>query len=502
MHYFGPRIETDCINLKSVRDNSYEALRLVLEEVQRGRIAGPFDVRPIPYLRLNPIGLVPKSDGNFRLIHHLSHPAGESVNDFIDPSLCSVSYSSFDNAIEMISHLGPAAWLGKMDIKSAFRLLKVRPLDFQLLGFRLLDKFYVDKVLSLGSSISCRLFENFSTFLEWLVKKESGKESVDHYLDDFLFAGAFQSSDCAFLMQTFSQLCDDLGVPLASNKTVGPTHVLVYLGLEIDTLEMCVRIPFDKLQFLRVLLLAYLDRKSITLKELQSLAGSLNFCARAIPGAIAFNRRFYDASIGLSNPRHHLRVSSAMKEDMRMWLMFLECFNGSVYFPDKQWSESSQLQLFTDSAGGSQLGCAAILGSHWSFLRWPSLWSDAAILRDITFLELVPIVLAFYLWGPLLQNKKIVLRSDNQALIFILNKKSSKSKRVMHILRPLVLSGMLHNIHFKASHVVGSSNSISDSVSRQDWSLFRKLAPWADESPVPVPESFLTLISSVKLTDC
>ena len=264
LHYFGPRIETDCINLKSVRDNSYEALRLVLEDVQRGRIAGPFDDRPIPYLRLNPIGLVPKSDGNFRLIHHLSHPAGESVNDFIDPSLCSVSYSSFDNAIEMISHLGPAAWLGKMDIKSAFRLLKVRPLDFQLLGFRLLDKFYVDKVLSLGSSISCRLFENFSTFLEWLVKKESGKESVDHYLDDFLFAGAFQSSDCAFLMQTFSQLCDDLGVPLASNKTVGPTHVLVYLGLEIDTLEMCVRIPFDKLQFLRVLLFAYLGRKSIT----------------------------------------------------------------------------------------------------------------------------------------------------------------------------------------------------------------------------------------------
>ena len=31
LHYFGPRIETDCINLKFVRDNSYEALRLVLE---------------------------------------------------------------------------------------------------------------------------------------------------------------------------------------------------------------------------------------------------------------------------------------------------------------------------------------------------------------------------------------------------------------------------------------------------------------------------------------
>ena len=175
LHYFGPRIETDCINLKSVRDNKYEALRLVLEEVQKGRIAGPFDERPIPYLRLNPFGLVPKSDSSFRLIQHLSHPAGESVNDFIDPSLCSVSYSSFDHAVEMISQLGQAAWLGKMDVKSAFRLLKISPNDFQLLGFRLLDKFYVDKVLSLGSSISCSLFEIFSTFLEWLLKKYRGK---------------------------------------------------------------------------------------------------------------------------------------------------------------------------------------------------------------------------------------------------------------------------------------------------------------------------------------
>ena len=53
-----------------------------------------------------------------------------------------------------------------------------------------------------------------------------------------------------------------------------------------------------------------------------------------------------------------------------------------VNFLDKHWSDSRQLQLFTDSAGGSQLGCAALLGSRWSFLRWPSIWSDTAILMS------------------------------------------------------------------------------------------------------------------------
>ena len=86
-------------------------------------------------MRLNPIGLVPKRDGSFRLIQHLSFPQGDSVNDFIDQRLCSVNYSSFDHAVDMISSFGQGALLGKMDIKSAFRLLKLNPSEFQLWVF-------------------------------------------------------------------------------------------------------------------------------------------------------------------------------------------------------------------------------------------------------------------------------------------------------------------------------------------------------------------------------
>lgn len=231
LHFDGPRIETGCKNLVSVRENEYEALRLVLREVQLGRIAGPFDDRPLPFLRVNPLGLVPKRDGSFRLIQHLSYPKGESVNDFIDQKLCSVQYSSFDHAVDMVSSLGAGALLGKMDIKSAFRLLPIHPSDFQLLGFKLLGKYYVDKVLSLGCAMSCHLFESFSTFLDWVVKVQAGKDSVDHYLDDFLFAGARETDDCSLLMRVFVSVCGDLGVPLANDKTVGPSHVLSYLGL-------------------------------------------------------------------------------------------------------------------------------------------------------------------------------------------------------------------------------------------------------------------------------
>lgn len=502
LRFDGPRIETDCKNLSSVIGNEYEALSLVLQEVKAGRIAGPFEERPLSFLRLNPIGLVPKRDGSFRLIQHLSFPPGESVNDFIDHRLCSVQYSSFDHAVEMVSSLGRGALLGKMDIKSAFRLLPIRPCEFQLLGFQLLGKIFIDKVLCLGCAISCNLFETFSTFLEWVVKFKSGKDSVDHYLDDFLFAGARDTCVCDQLMQIFSDICYQLNVPLAQDKTVGPTQVLVYLGLEINSLEMAVKIPRDKLEILKSILDRYLLRDKITLKDMQSLVGLLNFCSRAVPCSRAFNRRFYDACTGLTKPWHHLRISASLKDDMRVWLMFLDGFNGAVYFPESQWFDTDRLQLFTDSAGGADFGYGAILGSHWSFGYWPKSWAGTALLRDLTFLELVPIVLAFQLWASSLRTKKIILRTDNNALVYVLNKKSSKSKRVMHLLRHLVLLAMLNDIQFRAFHVDSVNNGVADAISRQNWYKFRQLAPWADQESVPVPELFLTLLSTVKLEDC
>ena len=41
----------------------------------------------------------------------------------------------------------------------------------------------------MGCSISCKMFNQFSTFLHWLVEKKSGSKNLDHYLDDFIFAG-------------------------------------------------------------------------------------------------------------------------------------------------------------------------------------------------------------------------------------------------------------------------------------------------------------------------
>jgi hypothetical protein len=69
------------------------------------------------------MGLVPKKTSGWRLITHLSYPPGNSVNDFIDEKVTTVQYSKFDNVISIIQTLGGHVKIGKIDIKSAIRLL-------------------------------------------------------------------------------------------------------------------------------------------------------------------------------------------------------------------------------------------------------------------------------------------------------------------------------------------------------------------------------------------
>ncbi|VDI43837.1 Hypothetical predicted protein [Mytilus galloprovincialis] len=203
LNYTGPRYSKEFDNLLSVKENPEEAIKKLQSEIDLGRMAGPFNEKPISNLRCSPIGLIPKKTGGLRLITHLSYPPNSSVNDYIDEIYTKVKYSSFDNATHMVQKLGKNALLGKKDIKSAFRLLKVYPGDFDLLGIKLLGKYYIDKTMPMGCSKSSADFEKFSTFLHWAVSKRANSDNLDHYLDDFLFAGEAGTDNCKHLMLTF-----------------------------------------------------------------------------------------------------------------------------------------------------------------------------------------------------------------------------------------------------------------------------------------------------------
>ena len=78
------------------------------EECAKGHVAGPFKEAQAMGMHISRFGVIPKKSqpGKWRLIVDLSHPKGSSVNDGIDPSLCSLSYTSVDEAANRILQLG------------------------------------------------------------------------------------------------------------------------------------------------------------------------------------------------------------------------------------------------------------------------------------------------------------------------------------------------------------------------------------------------------------
>ncbi len=120
------------------------------------------------------------------MIHHLSFPDGSSINDSISSEFTSVNYARVDDAIALVKRLGPGCFLAKTDIQNAFRIIPIRPADYELLGISWEGNFYYDKAMPMGCSSSCRTFEIFSSALEWVARNHLNIPHLIHILDDLI----------------------------------------------------------------------------------------------------------------------------------------------------------------------------------------------------------------------------------------------------------------------------------------------------------------------------
>ncbi|KAL9951074.1 hypothetical protein ACROYT_G043670 [Oculina patagonica] len=479
---WGEHFSFETSHLQSALEHPEVVDAKLKKELDAHRLAGPFHSPPFPVFHVSPIGVVPKkSPGEFRLIHHLSYPKETSINDGISSEHSSVHYATIQDAIRLIKLADPGCFLAKTDIKNAFRIIPINPSDYHLLGIKWNGQYFYDRCMPMGCASSCKTFETFSTAVEWIAREKLSIQNILHLLDDFLIVAPSKSL-CHKQLDIFLSLCSYLGIPTAPEKTCGPSTILSFAGIELDTVQSQARLPQDKLLKCTQLISQFLHRMKVTLQELQSLIGLLNFaCSVILPGR-AFLRRLIDLTTGIRAAYHRIRLSGQAKDDLRVWLSFLSSFNGRSFFLDEIWHGSDKLNLFTDAAGS--IGFGAVFANHWCCGKWPSDWLN----KNIAFLEFYPIVLSLYLWGHLIQNRCILFFTDNEALVYIINKQSCRDRDLMFFVRKLVSVCLKYNILFKAKHVPGVCNKLADSLSRLQIHTFKQLAPpFMNPCPSEIP---------------
>ena len=181
-------------NHLSVLNDPQAAIKKLQQELDAGRIAGPFNSTPLPKFVISHLGLIPKKEaGEFRLIHDLSFPHYDSVNDHIPKETSHVRYETLDDIVTLVKTNGPGSLIAKADIESAFQIIPIHPGDYHLLGFMWEDKFFYDKCLPMGCSTSCTIFESFSCAIQWVLTNKLEVQYMSHILDDFMFVGPSNS---------------------------------------------------------------------------------------------------------------------------------------------------------------------------------------------------------------------------------------------------------------------------------------------------------------------
>ncbi|WAR30537.1 hypothetical protein MAR_033079, partial [Mya arenaria] len=280
---------------------------------------------------------------------------------------------------------------------------------------------------------------------------------------------------------TFLNFAKDIGLPIKDSKTVHPNTSAELHGILVDTTSLTAKLPADKVSLLRDLLKSFKHRKKVTLKELQSLLGHLNFACKVIKPGRCFLRRLYDLTIGVIKPHHHIRMTSETRADLALWHAYLDNYNGCTLLTVEQFIPSTTLKLFSDAAGSKGFACTH--GSSWTFGIFP----EKVKHHHINILELYPIALAVTIFGHLWRNKNILFICDNMAVVYCLNKQTSKDKIMMKLIRAIVLTALENNFCFHSKHISTKNNTICDLLSRLQVSKALTLAPHLNKTPLPIP---------------
>lgn len=479
-----------CKNLQSALKQKYIVDELIEKEISKGFLSGPYSKPPFTSYRVSPIGVAEgKYSKKKRLIVDLSAPHNKvdhpSINELINKDQCSLNYVTIDDAIKYIVQCGKGALMCKTDISDAFKLIPILPSQYHLFCVQWRERYYYYTRLAFGSRSSPKIFDQFSSAICWIAQHNYDINFILHLLDDFLTIDK-PDYDADRTMALLTLIFRKLNVPLASHKTMGPTTVIEYLGIILDTEKMEARLPVDKVTRISSFLDSFLHRRSCTKRELLQLLGHLNFASRVILPGRTFVSYLLQIASSVKELYHYVYINAGCREDILMWKLFLQQWNGISMFHENCKTKAADMELYTDAS--STQGFGGYFQGHWFCDQWPNEISNMEEQKlSMAWLELYPIVVAAILWGHFWHKKRIVFYCDNLGTVQIIQKGRSKIPFIMKLMRRLTWCAMKYNFCVYAEHIPGVKNVIADALSRFQINKFKQLAPMAQEIPHQCP---------------
>ena len=126
--------------------------------------------------------------------------------------------------------------------------------------------YMTDTRLPFGACLSPGIFHRLTQAVKRIMIRK-GHDLLVFYLDDFLIISNSKQA-CAEALSVLISLLRKLGFSIHWGKVVDPTQKITFLGTELDSIEMSMRLPQDKLCKLKEELQGFLGRKRATKRQL------------------------------------------------------------------------------------------------------------------------------------------------------------------------------------------------------------------------------------------
>ena len=356
------------------------------------------------------IFLVPKKTGDMRPVINL-----KPLNQYIQNI-----HFKMENIQMALNLISPGDFMVSLvDLKDAYFNIPIFSLHRKYLRFIWKSQCYEFTCLPFGYSLAPRVFTKvFKPIISHL--RLHGLRIII-FLDDILLV-AISKQECLDQLQFLRQLITDLGFIVNDKKSqLEPSTNLTFLGFMIDSLDMKLYLPQDKIDETVSACSSLISTTSPTIRQVAQVTGLLVSAFPAVPYL-----RLYYRSIESCKSRclsehngdydHHISLSSYTLADLNWVIHNLSQYNGCYFGPKP---------------------ISLIIASDASLLGWGTTcdgqpaqgqWSTLEVSHHINYLELLAAFYALQTFAVNAQNLHVQLKLDNStAISYLSNMGGSKS---------------------------------------------------------------------------
>ena len=450
--------------------SAYEYFSFVDSFIAKGislaECTGPWPEAPIDPVMVSPLMTADKPPDSRRSVFDASYGDFSLNQNTPEKEYLGEDYSfTFPSVLDLadlVVEQGEGCLLYKRDLSRWFLQLPVDPGDYDKLSFVWRGNFWLFCCYVWGTRHAGYNGQRVASAILYILRKlgvELTQEQFNAlvYMDDF--AGCERGARAQLAFDTLGKLLSDLGVRESIDKASPPSTTMRFLGVEFDTIKMCMRVDEVKRAEIQKLSVFWSRKTVATKQELQSILGKLIWISKVVRYSRCFVSRIISALKTLKHQKQKATLTEAVKKDFKWWAKFLNVFNGvELLVPTTVFA--SVLGDACPMGGGSWNEQAKEYFSR----RFPHALCDT--IYPIHLKEFWCVIIAARLWGHLWSGKRVAIYCDNEAVVKTVTNQKPTDKELQNCLREF----FFHVCAFKFQPVLirisSCDNSVADFISR------------------------------------